>query len=109
MPAVIVRGPPIKPLSTPSTDTATQPATVAVAAVSTEVLAAGTYSYLLIQNIGSHDVYLDLTGGTPTTSSGFLLAKAGGSLELTHWVPTAAINGIADGGVSNVEVLYVGS
>lgn len=96
----------------PSKSAATQPATVTCATSSTALLAAASgsgYTYILIQNTGANDVYVDLTGATPTVAGGFLLAASGGSLELVHWVPQTAINGIANSSSSTVEVLYTGS
>jgi len=95
----------------PSKSAGTQPATVTCATGSTLLLAASSgsgYTYILLQNTGANDVYVDLTGATPTVGGGFLLAANGGSLELVHWVPQVAINGIADSSSSTVEVLYTG-
>jgi len=110
MPAVIIRGQPIKTTVQAVSLAGTQ-ATVTVGGVSTEVLAAPVeaYTYVLIQNLGGNDVYLSLVGGVPVVGAGFLLAASGGSLELGNWAPGLAINGIADGISSDVEVLSVGS
>jgi len=110
MPAVIIRGQPIKTTVQAAGLAGTQ-ATVTVGGGGTEVLAAPVeaYTYVLLQNVGSNDVYLDLVGGTPTVGNGFLLAGSGGSLELAVWASGSAINGIADGISSDVEVLSVGS
>ena len=73
---------------------------------STELSAAnGSRKYLLIQNLDSANaVHLSLDG-TAATTSDFLLAANGGSLELAEGVPTGQINAIAVSATCSVVVL----
>lgn len=48
---------------------------------------------LIVQNNGSGDIYLDMTGAAATTA-GLKVAAAGGVLVLDRYPPTAAINAI---------------
>jgi hypothetical protein len=111
MPAVIIRGQPVKTEATPSTVSHALPTgTVAVEVLSSVVIgaAASARTYILMQNTGSNPVYVDLTGAAAAVGDCFLLAASGGSLELTHWVPQNAITAIGDGGTSKLEILCVG-
>lgn len=73
---------------------------------STELLAAnGDRKYILIQNIdGSNAAHVSLDG-TAATTSDFILAANGGSLELAEGVPTGQINAIAVTASVNLVVL----
>ena len=62
---------------------------------STQIVAANTdRKYLLLQNNGANNIHLSLDG-TAATTSDFVLASGGGSLELAEGVPTGQINGLA--------------
>jgi hypothetical protein len=72
---------------------------------STQLAAASDRKYLLIQNLDSANaVHLSLDG-TAATTSDFILAAGGGSLELAEGVPTGQINAIAVTATCSVVVL----
>ena len=77
---------------------------VSVDNTSTELLAVGTFSYLLIQNRGSVDLFLGFGGAALTTG---LVIPAGGVYEPLS-IPTNQITGIlAVAGPSNVNVIVI--
>lgn len=74
-------------------------------ASSTQILAANTARmYLLLQNNGANNIHVSLDGTTATTSD-FVIASGGGSLELAVGVPTGQINGLALTGATDLVVL----
>ena len=84
-------------------------AAVNVTDASTTIIAANpTRNYLLIQNNSDTDIWINLTGGTASTSnsSSFKVASAGGSLELRSWVTVSAVTGIHTSS-GNTKVLTV--
>ena len=80
--------------------------TVAVGnAASTQILPANTARmYLLLQNNGANNIHVSLDGTSATTSD-FVIASGGGSLELAVGVPTGQINGIAVSASTDLVVL----
>jgi len=72
---------------------------------STQLVAATDRKYLLIQNLDTTNaVHLSLDG-TAATTSDFILAANGGSLELAEGVPQGQINAIAVAATCAVVVL----
>jgi hypothetical protein len=72
---------------------------------STQLVAASDRKYLLIQNLDTTNaVHLSLDG-TAATTSDFILAAGGGSLELAEGVPQGQINAIAVAATCAVVVL----
>ena len=72
---------------------------------STEILASNTArKYLLLQNNGANDIHLSMDG-TAATTSDFVIASSGGSLELATGVPTGQINGLAVTASTDIVVL----
>jgi hypothetical protein len=61
------------------------PTAVSVLDSSTVLVPAKTdgYRFVMLQNDGTVDVRLSLSGGTPTSSLGYTLAASGGQLILT--------------------------
>ena len=72
---------------------------------STQLVAATDRKYLLIQNLDTTNaVHLSLDG-TAATTSDFILAANGGSLELAEGVPQGQINALAVAATCAVVVL----
>ena len=72
---------------------------------STELAAATDRKYLLIQNLDTTNAVHISLDGTAATTSDFILAANGGSLELAEGVPTGQINAIAVSATCSVVVL----
>ena len=72
---------------------------------STQLAAATGRKYLLIQNLDSTNAVHISLDGTAATTSDFILAANGGSLELAEGVPTGQINAIAVSATCSVVVL----
>ena len=72
---------------------------------STEILAANSArKFLLLQNNGANNIHVSLDG-TAATTSDFVVASGGGSLELSTGVPTGQINGLAVTASTDLVVL----
>ena len=72
---------------------------------STQLVAAAPRKYLLIQNLDTTNAVHISLDGTAATTSDFILAANGGSLELSVGVPTGQINAIAVAATCAVVVL----
>lgn len=72
---------------------------------STQLAAATDRKYLLIQNLDTTNAVHISLDGTAATTSDFILAANGGSLELAEGVPTGQINAIAVSATCSVVVL----
>lgn len=84
--------------------------TVSVLASSTAVIAANTArkSLILQNNDPSTTIYVDLTGGTATTTKGLRLNSAGGSATLDGaLVPLTAVTAISTAGPSASNLLVI--
>lgn len=85
------------------TPTQTQ-ATVGVASANL-VAASGTRKYLLVQNNGATDIFLNLSGAAATLTNGIKVAAAGGSYESSGSIVTGAITAISSASNSTVIVV----
>jgi len=65
------------------------------------------YVYLLFVNTSSVDMYLGVSGTTPTINSGILVKANGGSLELKDYIPTGNVSVISISGSGNGYTLVV--
>lgn len=72
---------------------------------STQLVAATDRKYLLIQNLDTTNAVHISLDGTAATTSDFILAANGGSLELAEGVPQNQINAIAVAATCAVVVL----
>jgi hypothetical protein len=80
------------------------PTTVSVLDTSTELVPAKTdgYRFVMLQNDGTVDVRLSLSGGTPTSSLGYTLAANGGQLILTDSANPGALM-LAKSGINAIS------
>jgi len=78
-------------------------ATVSLTTVDKELLAPGTYRWILIQNRGTTEAYLSLDGGAAVVADGFELLP-GGTHRQEATVLGAGIRGIRSSGTGNVIV-----
>lgn len=69
------------------------------------VAASGTRKYLLIQNNGGTDIFLNLSGAAATLTNGIKVAAGGGSYESAGSIVTNAITAISS--ASNTAVIVV--
>ena len=67
--------------------------------------ASGTRKYLLIQNNGGTDIYVNFSGAAATLTNGIKIAAAGGSYESSGSIVTSAITAISS--ASNTAVIVV--
>lgn len=72
---------------------------------STQLVAATDRKYLLVQNLDTTNAVHISLDGTAATTSDFILAANGGSLELAEGVPQGQINAIAVAATCAVVVL----
>lgn len=84
----------------------TQAAATVTNASAQLVAAKADRRFLLIQNNGTGDIYLNLAGDAATTASGVKIAAAGGVLLLDRYTPTAAIYAIGSI-ASNPSIIVV--
>ena len=68
------------------------------------VAADASRKYLLIENIGANNVYIDFAAGTASSTNGLTLAP-GKAIELDKTVHTGAITAIADTATTKVAVI----
>lgn len=89
----------------PSAITPTQTQTAVNTASAQLIAASGTRKYLLIQNNGGTDIYLNLSGAVATLAGGIKVAAGGGYYESANAIVTNTINAISSS--ANASIIVV--
>lgn len=86
----------------------TQNLAQAVTGTATSIATIGAqHNYVLIQNIGTGDVYIAFNGAAPTFGTGFLLKGGGGVFEFTGFIPTGTISAISSSNLTSTLAVLI--